>query len=230
MTDDDLSSQPPGALAVALRTAAILLVFMLVFTALMAGTYRFTAPMLEASAQAERLRVISEILPGTSYNNDLLRDQILVPPNGSLNNSEVSIAYRARQNDQPVAIIVEAIAPDGYSGQIALLLAISADNRMLAQRVVRHKETPGLGDYIDPEKDRNKQRPWITQFNQLGFGEVPLTQWRVKKDGGHFDQMAGATISARAVTNASARALLWANQNREKLFSLSPGSRLDAVK
>ncbi|MBK9520445.1 MAG: electron transport complex subunit RsxG [Rhodocyclaceae bacterium] len=230
MTESNSSYQEPGALRVALRTAAILLIFMLVFTALMAGTYRITAPMLEASAQAERLRVINEILPAANYDNDVLRDQVLVPADAALNNASVSVVYRARQKDKPVAIVVEATALDGYSGQIGLLLAISAEGRILAQRVIRHKETPGLGDYIDPKKDRNKQRPWINQFNQVGFDEVPFKQWRVKKDGGRFDQMAGATISARAVTNASARALLWVNQNRETLFSLPVGSRLEPVK
>ena len=230
MTETNTSYQEPGAFRVAVRTAAILMVFMLVFTALMAGTYRITAPMLEASAQSERLRVINEILPAGSYDNDLLGDQILVPPNPLLNNTSDSVVYRARQNDKPVAIVIEAIAPDGYSGQIGLVLAIKADGRLMALRVIRHKETPGLGDYIDPKKDRNKQRPWITQFNQLGFDDVPQNLWRVKKDGGRFDQMAGATISARAVTNASARALLWVNQNREKLFSLTAGSRLEQTR
>lgn len=230
MTDTDTSYREPSAMRVSLRTAAILLVFMLIFTALMAGTYRATAPLLEASTQAERLRLINEILPAKSYDNDLLHDRISVPAAPALNTVDDTLAYRARLADKPVAIVVEAIAPDGYSGQIALLLAVSTDGRLLAQRVVRHKETPGLGDYIDPKKDRNKQRPWITQFNQLGFDQVPLPAWRVKKDGGHFDQMAGATISARAVTNASSRALVWVNAHHEALFSLAAGSRLENSK
>jgi electron transport complex protein RnfG len=230
MADTDTSYREPTAVRVSLRTAAILLVFMLIFTALMAGTYRATAPLLEASAQAERLRLINEILPAKSYDNDLLRDQIILPAASALNTTDDTLAYRARLGDKPVAIIVEAVAPDGYSGQIALLLAFSENGRLLAQRVVRHKETPGLGDYIDPKKDRNKQRPWITQFNQLGFDEVPLPAWRVKKDGGYFDQMAGATISARAVTNASARALVWVNVHRDAIFSMAAGRRLEINK
>jgi electron transport complex protein RnfG len=118
--------------------------------------------------------------------------------------------WRARKDGAPVALVLEAAAPDGYSGRIGLILAVAADGSLLALRVTSHKETPGLGDYIDPKKDRNKARPWITQFNGLGFDSVPPGQWRVKKDGGRFDQMAGATISARAVTNASGRALAWA--------------------
>ena len=107
---------------------------------------------------------------------------------------------------------------------IGLLLAVSHSGQLLALRVTQHKETPGLGDYIDPKKDRNKARPWISQFSLIGFDSVPPEQWHVKKDGGHFDQMAGATISARAVTNASGRALAWVNAHRVPLFALPANS------
>ena len=91
-------------------------------------------------------------------------------------------------------------------------------------RVTDYHETPGLGDYIDPKKDRNKARPWITQFNELGFDKLPSEDWKVKKDGGRIDQMAGATISARAVTNATRRALEWAVAHRDALFALAAQS------
>jgi electron transport complex protein RnfG len=126
--------------------------------------------------------------------------------------------------------VLEAAARDGYSGRIGLILAVGADGRLLAVRVTAHKETPGLGDYIDPKKDRNKARPWITQFSNLGFDSVPRDKWRVKKDGGRFDQMSGATISARAVTNASGRALAWAAENRDKLFALPANGRFEENK
>ncbi|HEY8857430.1 MAG TPA: electron transport complex subunit RsxG [Rugosibacter sp.] len=213
---------PPkrSALYIALRTAAILLAFTLCFTALMASAYYLTAPRVAASAQAEKLRLIGVVLAPSFYDNDLLSDAITLPPTSALGTSEETRLYRARKNGQPAALIVEAAAPDGYSGKIGLLLAVSNEGLLLALRVTQHKETPGLGDYIDPKKDRNKVRPWITQFSDIGFDSVPPEQWRVKKDGGHFDQMAGATISARAVTNASRRALVWVNDHREKLFAL----------
>jgi electron transport complex protein RnfG len=92
-------------------------------------------------------------------------------------------------------------------------------------RVTQHRETPGLGDYIDIRKDKNRKRPWITQFNGVSFDRVPPEQWRVKKDGGAFDQVTGATVSARAVTNAVGRAVRFASDNREKLFTLETGSK-----
>jgi electron transport complex protein RnfG len=217
-----------SVLRISVRTAAIMLAFTLVFTALMAGTYTLTAPLVAASALAEKLRLIGEVLPAGQYDNDLMADAITLPPQKALGLDDETRLWRARKNQAPVALVLEAAAIDGYSGRISLIMAIGADGRLLAQRVTAHKETPGLGDYIDPKKDRNKTRPWITQFSNIGFDTVPREKWRVKKDGGHFDQMTGATISARAVTNASGRALVWVRENRDKLFALPADSRFDA--
>jgi RnfABCDGE-type electron transport complex G subunit len=150
------------------------------------------------------------------HDNDLMADAITWRRSKSLGLDDETRLWRARKERRPGGAGVRSRAPDGYSGRIGLIVAVGADGRLLAVRVTAHKETPGLGDYIDPKKDRNKARPWITQFNGLGFDSVPRDKWRVKKDGGRFDQMSGATISARAVTNASGRALAWAVENRDK--------------
>lgn len=209
------------------RTAGIMLAFSLVFTALMAGTYRATAPMVAASMLAEKLRLIGEVLPPNAYDNDLIADKIILPPQELLGLDDETRIWRARKNGSPVALVLEAAAPNGYAGRIGLIMAVGADGRLIAVRVTTHKETPGLGDYINPKKDRNKTRPWITQFSNRGFDTVPRDKWRVKKDRGVFDQMSGATISARAVTNASGRALAWAMEHKDKLFDLPANSRFE---
>jgi electron transport complex protein RnfG len=210
-----------------MRTAGIMLAFTFVFTALMAGTYRATAPLVAASALAEKLRLIGEVLPQTAYDNDLMADSIVLPAQPALGLDDDTRLWRARKDGTPVALVLEAAAPNGYSGRIGLILAVGADDKLISVRVTAHKETPGLGDYIDPKKDRNKTRPWITQFSSIGFDSVPREKWRVKKDGGRFDQMSGATISARAVTNASGRALAWAVERRDALFAQPADSRFE---
>ncbi len=223
----EIARRESSVLRISVRTAAIMLAFTVVFTAMMAGTYKATEPLVAASALAEKLRLIGEVLPPSHYDNDLMADAITLAPLKHLGLDDDTRLWRARKNGEPVALVLEAAARDGYSGRISLILAVSSDGRLLALRVTSHKETPGLGDYIDPKKDRNKSRPWITQFNSLGFDTVPRDKWRVKKDGGKFDQMAGATISARAVTNASGRALAWATENRDKLFGLAANGRFE---
>ncbi len=220
------ASQPAaGALRISLRTALILLLFTLAFTALMAGVYQFTRPVLEATALDAKRRLIAEVLPADAYDNDLLADAIELPPNAELGLAEATSIYRARRGGAPAALVLETAARDGYSGEIRLILAVRADGRLTAVRVTAHRETPGLGDYIDPKKDKNKASPWISQFDGRNFSDTPREKWRVKKDGGAFDQRAGATISARAVTKAAGRALAWALERADTLYALPPGAR-----
>lgn len=220
----------PAALRVSLRTAAILTVFTVVFTTLMAATYRATKPAIDASAEAEKMKLVNEVLPDTLYDNAPLADYVDIAPRAELGlaaQDDPVRLLRARKAGAPAALVFEAVAPDGYGGRIRLILAVGADGRVLGVRVIGHKETPGLGDYIDPKKDRNKAAPWIRQFDARGFGEVAPAEWKVKKDGGRFDARAGATISARAVTNATRRALQFAVAHRDKLYALPAQSRFE---
>jgi len=223
----------PNAARVSLRTAAILTVFTLVFTTLMAVTYQATKPAIDASAEAEKMKLVGEVLPDALYDNALLADWVDVAPRAELGlaaQDDPVRLFRARKDGAPAALVFESVAPDGYGGRIRLILAVGADNRVIGVRVVSHKETPGLGDYIDPKKDRNKAAPWIRQFDATGFERVAAAEWKVKKDGGRFDARAGATISARAVTNAVGRALQFAADHRDKLYALPAQSKLEEGK
>ncbi len=219
----------PTAARVSLRTAAILTVFTVVFTTLMAVTYQATKPAIDASAEAEKMRLVNEVLPDALYDNAPLADYVDVAPRAELGlvaQDDPVRLFRARKDGAPAALVFESVAPDGYGGRIRLILAVGVDNRVIGARVVSHKETPGLGDYIDPKKDRNKAAPWIRQFDATGFERVAAAEWKVKKDGGRFDARAGATISARAVTNAVGRALQFAADHRDKLYALPAQSVL----
>lgn len=216
-----------NAVRVSSRTAAILMVFALLFTTLMAATYQATKPIIDASAEEEKMKLADEVLPRHLYDNSLLADYAETGALAELGleSQDGGRVFRARKGGEPAALVFEAVAPDGYSGKIRIIVAVGSDNRLVGVRVVSHKETPGLGDYIDPRKDRNKARPWIRQFDALGFDRVAAADWKVKKDGGRFDSRAGATISPRAVTNAVRRALQFANNNRDKLYALPAKSR-----
>ena len=219
-----MSAHKYSAIRTSLRTAGVMLVFTLVFTALMATTHRLTRPAIEASAQAERMRLINEILPPALYDNALLEDFVLLGPTPALGIDRQARVYRARLGDEPAALIVEVTAPDGYAGRIQLAVAVAHDGRISGVRATAHAETPGLGDYIDPRKDRERENPWISQFNGVSFEDVAPQYWRVKRDGGHFAYRIGATISARAVTTATARALAWTMTYRDALFAADSGS------
>jgi electron transport complex protein RnfG len=208
-----------SASSMAVRTSIILFIFVAAFTGVLAAVNMLTEPDIKASAALEEMRMIKEVLPSTLYDNDLLQDTQELPTTAALGQDDVSKIYRARLAGQPSALVLEAIAPDGYAGKIRLLIAVKVNGELAGVRITQHKETPGLGDYIDPKKDKNKTRPWITQFDGLSFDKVAEKNWKVKKDGGHFDSNAGATVTPRAVVKAVKKALSYAHENREQLFA-----------
>ena len=117
----------PAAIKMAIRTAVILFIFVIVFTAFLSGAYIWTKPALEASAAEEKMKLISEVLPRSAYDNDLLKDTLEIAPSTVLGLDETSTVYRARKGGQASALVLEAVAPDGYSGKIRLLVAINLD-------------------------------------------------------------------------------------------------------
>ena len=203
----------------AVRTAIILLIFMVIFTAMLSGAYLLTKPALEASALEEKMKLVNEVLPASEYDNNLLTDTFTLPPSPELGQDQPSTIYRARRGGKPVALVLEVVAPDGYAGKIRLIIAIRADGRIAGARAIAHKETPGLGDYIEPKKDKNKARPWISQFNGMSIAGTPETAWKVKKDGGQLDYYSGATVTPRAVAKAIQKAARFASEQQEKLFA-----------
>lgn len=212
-------AKPITATRMAARTAVILFIFVGIFTALLSGAYLWTRPSIEAAAAEEKMKLIDEVLPRSRYDNALLKDFVSLPPTPALGLDESSAIYRARRSGQVEALVLETVAPDGYAGKIRLLVALGADGTVIGVRVIAHRETPGLGDYIEPKKDRNKNRPWITQFNGLNPASAEEREWRVQKDGGRFDSVAGATVTPRAVVKAVRKAALYVEENRERLFA-----------
>ena len=196
------------------KTALTLIAFAFVGTALLAYIFNITRAPIEASEKEARLALFKQILPENTYDNDLLKQTIEIAPNALLGNTQTSVANIATQHNQAAGVILEAIAHDGYSGDIKLLIAIRADGSISGVRVLAHKETPGLGDYIDIAHG-----DWIKLFNDESVQKTPTEQWLVKKDGGKFDYMVGATITPRAIVKAVHKALQYFEENRAVIFA-----------
>jgi electron transport complex protein RnfG len=200
----------------ALRTSVILFLFALVGTALLAYTFRHTNPIIEKSAQAEKLALINQVLPKTLYDNKLLASYRELPADDLLGTRKASGMWLATKDGKPAGVVLEAVAPEGYSGDIDLLIGISAEGVVTGVRVTRHKETPGLGDYIELAKS-----PWILQFAGKSYNPDRDSRWKVKKDGGEFDSRAGATITPRAIVKAVREALKYFQLHRDELLQSS---------
>lgn len=201
-----------GAARNALRAGTVLVVFAIAGTAMLAFTHGRTEPVITRSRQAEKLALIEQVLPSRLYNNDLLASERRVPGDALLGTRRPSAVWVARRGDAFAGVVLEAVAPDGYSGDIGLLVGIDAAGTVTGVRVTGHRETPGLGDYIDRAKS-----PWVEQFAGKSLDNPPPRAWRVAKDGGVFDARAGATITPRAVIKAVRGALEYFAGHRKAL-------------
>lgn len=175
--------------------------------------YQFAQPAMLAHQQQTLLLQLNSLIPAENYNNKLAEDKLIlnIP---ALSAKKPVMVYRARKDQQPVASLLTVTAPNGYSGDIHLLVAIWANNRLAGVRVLAHKETPGLGDYIEAERDE-----WIHQFIDKSYQNTPASRWKVKKDGGDFTYRTGATITPRAIVATVEKTLAWVSQHSDEVYA-----------
>ena len=193
-----------------LKTISIISLLGLIFAISLSITFEKSNPIIEQNKIEFKTKLLNEVLDGLDYDNDLIGTYIRIKPNELLKNKTEKYAYLAKKNNILQAVLIESIAPDGYSGEINILTAIRIDGEIIGTRIIDHKETPGLGDYIDQKKSS-----WISNFNGMSLNNRTDPDWRVKKDQGTFDYKAGATITPRAVIKSVKNTLLFYKENRE---------------
>ena len=195
-----------------LRAAVVLGIFAIVATALVAFTNSLTRERIDVAKRDYTLRKLNELVPAQMHDNELDQDPLQIN-DPLLDKRNTVTIYRAQKDKQVVAVIMQAVAPDGYSGRITLLVAIDQSGKLIGVRVTEHKETPGLGDAIDTNKS-----DWIHIFTDKSLQNPAEKNWRVRRDNGEFDQITSATITSRAVVKATYNALRYFEQHKDTLL------------
>ena len=198
--------------------ALILSGFAILGTTLVAFTHEVTRERIAENEKAAMLANLNTLVPPENVNNDMLSDMLTVSDPELLGADQTRV-YRGRKDDQPVAVVLNTVVPDGYSGPIRLLVAVRYDGSLGGVRVLSQKETPGLGDKIELSRS-----DWILGFDNKSLGHPPLGKWKVKRDGGVFDQFTGATITPRAVVKAVKNTLLYVQAHRDALYDRTTAS------
>lgn len=212
--------EPPARRA--LRAAVVLTVAAAAAVGLVSVVHDLAQPRIEASRRAQQLAQLTEVLGGLAYDNDPLADTRSVRDPELLGTDAALTVHRVRNDGATVALLLNVVAPDGYSGPIRLLIGIDARGRVLGVRVVEHRETPGLGDAIE-----ERRSDWIRGFDGRSLDDPPAPRWQVRKDGGDFDAFTGATVTPRAIVRSVRNALAYVEQHRDELYAPpapSPGA------
>ncbi len=193
-----LSYQPLSLGFIALATSA----------ALVLANQMTHLKIIEAE-QRDLQSSLTEVLPAGYADNDLLKDTISLTGD----DGKPLTVYRARQAGAVNGVVFRSAAR-GYAGDVVVLIGIDTHGTLLGARVIKHQETPGLGDKIELAKSK-----WIRAFEGKSLTSPPAEKWAVKKDGGVFDQFAGATITPRAVVKAVKQGLTFYAANREQILA-----------
>ncbi|MFK7861923.1 MAG: RnfABCDGE type electron transport complex subunit G [Granulosicoccus sp.] len=198
-------SSPRRAALVLASCVAIALMVLSVIDAL-------TQERITKARNAWMLDNLSAVLPDGPFDQNPVESQRqhLAPELGS---TELLQLYTAFQQGEPVAVVLEVVTNEGYSGPIRLLLGLHADGSIIAARVIEHRETPGLGDAIEHRKSN-----WINQFESRSIASAEPHHWQLKTNGGQYDGLTGATITSRAVLQAIHRAVNWYDAHRDQVF------------
>lgn len=209
-----------------LKNAALLGLFSMVTALILALTFFATKDRIATIQREVEARSLKEVIGTSLYDNDLLTSTIPLEKAGSraLNLAPGSPIYYASLEGRIQAFILATVAPDGYSGNIRMLIGIDRQQRITGLRVTKHSETPGLGDKVDLTKSN-----WVLSFDKKGFDNLPRSQWKVKKDGGNFDAFTGATITPRAVVNQVRHTLDFFIANNEKMLSAARLAKEPAI-
>ncbi|MCG3726412.1 electron transport complex subunit RsxG [Vibrio cincinnatiensis] len=194
------------------KNGLILAIFACASTGVVALTQYLTASQIQAQEKAQLLSILNQVVPPHLHDNELSQTCTLVS-NSSLGTTKTLHVYQASLEGKPMALAMEAIAPDGYNGAIKLIIGIDNEGTVIGTRVLSHQETPGLGDKIDLRISN-----WILSFTGRQVTEENQQQWQVRKDGGQFDQFTGATITPRAVVKAVKRTVNYVNLHRNEIL------------
>ncbi|MDL3985093.1 electron transport complex subunit RsxG [Shewanella xiamenensis] len=197
-----------------IKNGLLLALFALLCTGLVAVVNQQTFDEIKLQQQKELMGILHQLIPDELHDNELTAQCTLLQNKEALGTEDALPAYIATAAGKPVAIALEAIAPDGYNGNIKLIVGINTQGEVLGVRTLSHQETPGLGDKIELRKS-----DWVTKFVGKVLTSEDDKQWQVQKDGGDFDQFTGATITPRAYVKAVKRAVWYFTQHQTEIFS-----------
>jgi len=196
-----------------IKTGLTLAVIAAVCTALVAATYSLTEDRIVANEKALLEQSLQPALGGLAFDGSVSESRIVLEPPHELPGNDPAIIYRVYAEKRPAAALFAVTARDGFSGPIRILVGVEFDGKISGVRILQHRETPGLGDKIEPARSN-----WVFQFDERSIGDPVEAQWAIESDGGDFDQLTGASVTPRAIIKAIRDTLLYFDSHRDEIF------------
>lgn len=210
----------------------VLGIFLAVLGAIAAGLLawvdRLTSEPIKKAQLQKTCKALEVVLP--KFDNVPANDKRVIK---AKNGTEVTY-YIAKQNNKIVGIAGQGYSKKGFAGKVVVMVGMDPTGKINTVIVTEQKETPGLGTAVT---DRVREKTIFDLFSNKkaaiglppnrildGFAGHTATlngkAWAVKKDGGQFAFVTGATITSRAVTDAVYTVDSTFVDNREKILGI----------
>ena len=174
-----------------------------------------THERIEEQKKILLLKSLESLIPNQLHDNDLTQSTIELFEAEVLGHRKSTLAYVGIKNNSISAIALPVTSRTGYSGDIELMVGIKFNGQITTVKILEQHETPGLGDLVLENKS-----DWIQQFPNSSLESTGDKNWAVKKDGGSFDQITGATITPRAIVAAIKKALRYHQTNKDNYLRM----------
>ncbi len=197
-----------------IKSGLTLAVIATICTTLVAFTFQLTDQRIAGNQQAWLEQSLRPALAGVSFDSGISESRLIIPSPNPLPGSDEAIIYRVYSGEAPAAALFVVSARDGYSGAIRLLVGVNVNGAVTGVHVLEHRETPGLGDLVETGKS-----DWAMQFRGRSLGDPALAGWAIRRDGGEFDQLTGASITPRAIVKAVRETLEYYAANQATIFA-----------
>lgn len=208
-----------------IKSGATLAIIAAVCTALVAMTYQLTRERIATNEQAWLEQSLQQALSGLFFDSGVSESLLTIPAPHELPGSQDAVVYRVYSGETPVAALFVVSARDGYAGAIRLLVGVDISGVITGVHVLAHRETPGLGDRVETGKS-----DWVTQFEKSSLRGPVADRWKIKRDGGDFDQLTGASVTPRAIVKAVKETLQYFDANAVAIFAAAADSDTEAIK
>jgi electron transport complex protein RnfG len=174
-----------------LSMVATLFVVTLVAAGLLGSVYALTKEPIRLAILKKKNEAIQVVVPG--FDNEPSQEVERIFMDG-----DSIYLYTARKGEEILGTAVETFTNDGFSGQFKLMVGFAPDGSIIDIAVIKHAETPGLGDKMEKGK---------SDFSVQFMGKHPDNfNMAVKKDRGDVDAITASTITSRAYCDAVIRA------------------------
>jgi len=204
------------------KSGATLAIIAAACTALVAATYQLTRERIAANEQVWLEQSLQPVLSGITFDGGISESLLTIPAPHALPGSENALVYRVYADELPVAALFVVSARDGYAGPIRLLVGVDTKGEITGVHVLAHRETPGLGDGVETGKS-----DWAAQFANRSLTNTSADRWKIRRDGGDFDQLTGASVTPRAIVKAVKETLQYFDANATDIFAAAADSEAD---